>query len=120
MHRQSHFFWQGLHTPMLRRLGVQPCHACRNTTNHQLAARRSPTTVFLDLFLQLGSELRDQLVDFCNGEALEDLPSLWKQVCILKFMPLPERSVERIHAMGKSAIAKAFDRRLMLVRIIFR
>lgn len=54
-----------------------------------------------------GSESRKELLDFVRGRCMEDCPALQAAVLSLKFLVMPERSVERLHAMGKRGTAAA-------------
>ena len=53
--------------------------------------------------------LRVELDEFLAGSPMSSCLNLWREACKLKSIQLPERSVERIHAMGKAAISKAHN-----------
>ena len=61
--------------------------------------------------LALGGPLHAQVEAFANGDSeqsdLEAYPDLFAVIAALKFIPTAERSVERLHAMGKQALLKA-------------
>lgn len=44
---------------------------------------------------------------FIRGASMAECPQLMLAACRLKFVMMPERSVERLHAMGKSNTLKA-------------
>ena len=60
--------------------------------------------------LGVGTPLRAQVEAFAvsnNSLSLESYPDLFHAVEPLKYIPLAERAVERLHAMGKQALMKA-------------
>ncbi len=80
----------------LQQYDMPPAQVSAPVTHHRLSRR----------FLAADSALRLEIEQFAGGAALQSLPHLWPEVCKLKYVPIPERSVERIHAMGKAAISK--------------